>query len=221
MDLDAVSLMRNYVPSVVETEDIPFRINASSARDAAVLVLLYFGSDSRWHVVLTKRSATLSTHPGETAFPGGKRDPSDRDLQETALREAEEEVALERKSVEILCRLEGSVTRYGVFVRPFVALIHEEDVAALQPNIDEVVEIFTVPLDIFLRSQGTTHADVKLPGMDSDKALRFFQFEHDSHVIFGITAAICIKTALIMYQKDPEFPFQYPFLVVPSIVNKL
>lgn len=223
MTLEAADLIKKYSSTTKQfsAEDVPFRVDLGSAKEAAVLVLLFIGDDNRWHVVLTKRAHTLSTHPGETAFPGGKRDLSDANLQATALREAEEEIGLERHRVEILGGLETSVTRYGIFVTPFVGIILQNDLTALRPNIDEVVEIFTVPLEIFLKADGITPMDVKLPGMDSDKAMRLYHFIHGSHVIFGITAAVCTKVASIIYEREPEFEFKYPFHVVPVVVNKL
>lgn len=53
-------------------------------------------------VLLTERTAHLSTHSGQVAFPGGRADPQDVDAADTALREAHEEVGLERSFVEVL-----------------------------------------------------------------------------------------------------------------------
>lgn len=61
-------------------------------KEAAVLVPLFEDEDGTVRVVLTQRSRLLKKHAGEVAFPGGKRDPEDHTIQETALREAEEEV---------------------------------------------------------------------------------------------------------------------------------
>lgn len=70
-------------------------------RDAAVLVLLTM-VDEELHVILTTRSNQVRTHPGEVAFPGGIREPSDRSPIETALREAYEEIGLPLEFVTIL-----------------------------------------------------------------------------------------------------------------------
>src|SRR5665213_199053 len=70
---------------------------------AAVLVPLYLAPDAgEPHVVLTRRRADLRRHAGEISFPGGRRDPEDADLTETALREAEEEIGLPREQVTLL-----------------------------------------------------------------------------------------------------------------------
>ena len=59
-----------------------------------MLVPLFLDADGEPHAVLTRRRADLRRHAGEISFPGGRRDPEDRDLRETALREAEEEIGL-------------------------------------------------------------------------------------------------------------------------------
>lgn len=74
-------------------------------------------------LVLTLRAAGLSTHGGEVAFPGGRRDPEDRDLLQTALREAEEEVGLAPGMVEVVGPLSSLVSVHGIHVTP-LSLIH-------------------------------------------------------------------------------------------------
>ncbi len=69
---------------------------------AAVLVPLYEAPYGELRVVLTKRRADLRRHAGEISFPGGRRDPADATLSETALREAEEEIGLARAEVTVI-----------------------------------------------------------------------------------------------------------------------
>lgn len=70
-------------------------------RRAAVLVLLGDGPD----VLLTRRADTLASHPGQVAFPGGRRDPGDADDAATALREAQEEVGVRPEDVHVVGEL--------------------------------------------------------------------------------------------------------------------
>lgn len=88
---------------------------------AAVLVPITRSDDPE--LVLTLRAAGLSTHGGEVAFPGGRRDPEDADLVRTALREAEEEIALPPGLVEVVGPLSTLVSRHGIEVTPYVAFI--------------------------------------------------------------------------------------------------
>ncbi|MDC0636310.1 CoA pyrophosphatase [Amylibacter sp.] len=70
-------------------------------RDAAVLIPITSSPDGL-NVILTKRSNNLKHHPGQIALPGGKVEKSDKDVIETALREAYEEIGLLKNNVEIL-----------------------------------------------------------------------------------------------------------------------
>ncbi len=91
--------------------------------DAAVLVPLFL-RDGDLHAVFTRRRDDMRRHPGEISFPGGREDPDDPDLTVTALREAEEEIGLDRAGVELVGALQPTptiATNYAVY--PFVGLI--------------------------------------------------------------------------------------------------
>jgi 8-oxo-dGTP pyrophosphatase MutT (NUDIX family) len=91
--------------------------------DAAVLVPLYVDG-GELHAVFTKRREDLRRHPGEISFPGGREDEADTDLEETALREAEEEIGLPREAVELVGALQPTPTiATGYAIYPFVGLI--------------------------------------------------------------------------------------------------
>ena len=95
-------------------------MDAPGNTNAAVLVPLYL-RDGELVAVFTERRADLRRHTGEISFPGGRQDQPDEDLRETALREAEEEIGLQRADVELVGALPpvGTfVTGYRVF--PFV-----------------------------------------------------------------------------------------------------
>jgi len=95
-------------------------------------------------VLLTRRTAHLSTHSGQVAFPGGKVDDSDDSVLNTALREAQEEVGLDPRHVEVLGTLSEYITGTAFIVTPVVALI--EPGHDIVPNPHEVDEVFEVPL---------------------------------------------------------------------------
>ncbi len=90
-------------------------------RHAAVLALLLPGEHTR--ILLIERPGTMRTHAGQLAFPGGKPDPGDRDLLDTALREAEEEIALPRALVQVLGRLSPVPVPSGYLIVPFVGVV--------------------------------------------------------------------------------------------------
>ena len=113
---------------------------------AAVLVALVQRQEIS--VLLTQRSATLSNHSGQIAFPGGRQDPEDRDACDTALREAWEEVGLARDKVEVIGHLPEYATGSGFEITPVIGLVQPP--FALQPNPAEVDDIFEVPLSFLM-----------------------------------------------------------------------
>lgn len=112
--------------------------------DAAVLVPLYM-SGGELHAVFTRRREDLRRHPGEISFPGGRQDDDETDLRLTALREAQEEIGLPARAVELVGALQPTptiATNYAVY--PFVGLI--EPGRAWEPSATEVAEVMEVPL---------------------------------------------------------------------------
>lgn len=102
----------------------------------------------RLTVLLTQRTVHLSSHSGQIAFPGGKQDLDDADLVTTALREAQEEVGLEAKFVQILGTLPVYLTGSAYSITPVVALVSSG--FSLAPNAFEVEDVFEVPLDFLM-----------------------------------------------------------------------
>ena len=97
----------------------------SPFRHAAVLAALLPGAtptDSA-RLLLIERAGNMRSHAGQLAFPGGKPEPGDRDLLDTALREAEEEVALPRAQVQVLGRLLPVPVPSGFLITAFVGIV--------------------------------------------------------------------------------------------------
>ncbi len=120
---------------------------ARQAREAAVLILLTREREGLG-VTLTRRTQHLRHHPGQISFPGGRRVAEDTDHVATALREAEEEIGLNRQSgLRILGDIGDYYTVTGFRVRPVVAFVprsHTEMKFVLDPG--EVADILNVPL---------------------------------------------------------------------------
>jgi len=156
----------------------------STGRTSAVLIALYMRSDGEPMVVLTRRSPQLRAHTHEVAFPGGRHDEIDADHVETALREAEEEVGLDRSLVRIVGALDWFVTGgSGSLVYPFVGVL-EEPPRELVANPDEVEQILHVSLNELLldevwREEIWTRDGVTAP-------ITFFELHGDT--VWGATA---------------------------------
>ena len=114
---------------------------------AAVLVILaeFEGAD---HVLLTQRAARLKAHAGEVAFPGGKWEPGDTCLKQTALRETYEEIGLESDRIEIVGQLPTGHTRYQSSVTPYVGRVSSN--VSLLVNKAELESFFWVPISFFI-----------------------------------------------------------------------
>jgi len=118
-------------------------ISSGTGHPSSVLIPLFPDENEEVNVVLTLRTDSIR-HAGQISFPGGRSDPGES-LIETALRESEEEISLDRKSVEIV----GSLTPLYLYrtdnrINPFVGLVDKKP--ELKRNPDEVEEIITVPL---------------------------------------------------------------------------
>ena len=109
---------------------------------ASVLVGIVMRQDPT--ILLTERTTHLSTHSGQVAFPGGKRDATDRDAAHTALREAQEEVGLEPAHVQVLGTLPTYTTGTRFIVTPVISLVDPSH--QVVPNPHEVADVFEVPL---------------------------------------------------------------------------
>ncbi|MCK2183755.1 CoA pyrophosphatase [Halomonas getboli] len=138
-------------------------------------------------LLFTRRAAHLSTHSGQVAFPGGKREDGDDSLLATALREAEEEIALPPGRVEVLGRLSDVISLHGIRVTPFVGLIPPG--LPLVPDPGELDAIFEVPLAAFLDDR-RTHTDViRVDGRDYYVP----SYRHDDHVIWGLSSMMLVE----------------------------
>jgi 8-oxo-dGTP pyrophosphatase MutT (NUDIX family) len=115
-------------------------------RRAAVLVLLGGGEDDEHDVLLTRRADTLASHPGQVAFPGGRRDPEDPDDAWTALREAQEEVGVDPTDVHVVGELPALwVPPSDHQVVPVVGWWHRPGPVGVVDPL-EVAEVVRVPV---------------------------------------------------------------------------
>jgi 8-oxo-dGTP pyrophosphatase MutT (NUDIX family) len=121
--------------------------DAAPPRPAAVLVPIVMHAAGP-SILLTERATGLRTHSGQIAFPGGRMDDTDATPTETALREAEEEIGLDRRHVEPLGYLDPYLSSSNYFVIPAVALVSPAHDLRLNPH--EVADVFEVPLGFLM-----------------------------------------------------------------------
>jgi 8-oxo-dGTP pyrophosphatase MutT (NUDIX family) len=186
--LRAPRLLRADAPTSWDASDDDMNLKARmipegvKPRAAAVLVGV-LERDGAAHVLLTQRKATLSKHAGQIAFPGGRLDAGESAL-DAALRETEEETGLARQFVTPLGFLDGYLTVTGFFVVPVVARIDAG--FALQPQADEVDEVFDVPLGFLLDARNRETHSREWNGLQR----HYYVYSYEKRYIWGATAGM-------------------------------
>lgn len=147
-------------------------------------------------VVLTQRTAHLHDHGGQISFPGGRQEPEDKTPQQTALREANEEIGLTLHQVEVLGLLPDYLTATGYRVTPVVALVQTDTVWTPDPN--EVAEVFETPLSFLMNPAHHEKRQVRWSELRQEQVIenvRHFyampwQQAGRNYFIWGATAAM-------------------------------
>ena len=158
-------------------------------RQAAVLILLVPG-DNGTELIFTRRSEGLSSHAGQISFPGGTIDANDKSPIQTALRESEEEIGLNRANVEVLGTLEWHSIPSGFLVLPVIGCLNQEQVFKPEPN--EVAEIFTIPLHLLLDTSIYKQDTYNRNGIN----IKFYFLEFKEYYIWGATAGMLRSLAI-------------------------
>jgi len=143
----AISPPMTDLTDLLLTPEEAARMAGRRGTQAAVLLALY-GWPEESGLIFTERRADLRRHAGEISFPGGRQDPDDADLATTALREAQEEIALDPGAVELsgaLAPVSTFVTGYRV--HPFVGTVPHPGDLDLRPNPAEVETVLTFTLE--------------------------------------------------------------------------
>ena len=162
-------------------------LNLSNRPPVAAAVLMpMVVRDDGLNLLLTMRTAHLHDHAGQIALPGGRVDPDDADATATALREAEEEIGLARRHVEVIGCLPDYQTGTGFRVTPVAALVHPPFELAADPF--EVAEIFEVPMDFLMDGANHQRRSAVLPNRPGRRS--FYAMPYERYFIWGATAAM-------------------------------
>jgi 8-oxo-dGTP pyrophosphatase MutT (NUDIX family) len=138
-------------------------------------------------VILTRRTDTLRRHAGQIAFPGGRIDPEDADAVGAALREAEDESALPRASVQVIGTAERYRTVTGYDVTPVVGVVPPD--LPLVPAEAEVADVFEVPLDFLFDPANQRENQIEYQGSQR----RYYEILWGDRRIWGATAAMIVN----------------------------
>jgi len=163
--------------------EIPVKPN-TRLKCAAVLVPLAF-SGGEWHLLFTRRTDRVQSHKGQVSFPGGACDAGETTPEQTALREAEEEIGMQREDVQVLGRLSKLITISSYRVTPVVGIIpfpYAFKVAGV-----EVARVFTIPL-LWLSDRNNYWEFVL---RDSERSLITYH-PFDGELLWGATARMTV-----------------------------
>jgi 8-oxo-dGTP pyrophosphatase MutT (NUDIX family) len=168
------------------------RIPGKDARTAAVLILLYPDRDSVYTVFM-QRHDYAGVHGGQISFPGGKQESSDKDIIQTAIREAEEETGVDPARISIL----GTLTPLfipvsNMIVTPVVGWSDEKPVFNHQP--EEVVYLIYSDVRRLLDPSIVKTKPFKIRG----ELLDIKYFDYERHIIWGATAMILHELLVIL-----------------------
>jgi len=160
--------------------------NLDSCYIHSSVLIPIFSEDDQYMVLFTKRTNRVEHHKSQISFPGGAVDKDDDSLEETALREAYEEIGLLKGDVELLGRTDDMLTMVSDFiVHPFVGRIPYPYPFKINPH--EVDSIVVMPLYIFIDKRfGHIKDSVDVDGFTYHGT----SYEYQGHVIWGATARI-------------------------------
>ncbi|MBL4663870.1 MAG: CoA pyrophosphatase [Flavobacteriaceae bacterium] len=155
-----------------------------TAKQAAVLCLFYPSLEGETHLILILRKTYKGVHSAQIGFPGGKVEPVDLSLEETALRETEEEVGVPVQDVSVLKKLtEIYIPPSNFFVQPFLGI--SETTPQFIPQESEVEALVEVPLQEFMSDSVLVD---KLLKTSYAKQIKVPAFELQGHIVWGATA---------------------------------
>lgn len=158
-----------------------------NVRPAAVLIPIVCRAEPT--LLLTRRADSLRKHAGQVAFPGGKTDAEDGSAIVTALREAQEEVAIPPNAVTVLGQMAPLDSSTGFQVTPIVGLIPPD--VQFHANEGEVADVFEMPLREALTLSRYYPLDIHRAGHTH----RIYLSWYHSQFIWGLTAAIIRRLA--------------------------
>ena len=159
------------------------KIDTKTVKLSAVLILLFFKNDN-WHFFLTKRSQNVNHHKGQISLPGGIIEENES-LQETALRETEEEIGIPSQDIQLIGRLSPFYVPVSNFkISPFVGWIEKKP--RIKAYDGEVEKVFSVSINKFILKSTQKVKNDKLNG----EMVKIPYFDIDNEMVWGATSII-------------------------------
>ncbi|PKB17736.1 CoA pyrophosphatase [Flavobacterium sp. 5] len=196
--LDAVNLPGEEAHNImvpVERRKIIESLNFDeiNPRKAGVMMLCY-PKGGKTHLVLIVRNSYKGVHSSQIAFPGGKYEVDDLNLEQTALRETFEEVGIPSDKIEVLKAFTNLyIPPSNFMVYPFLGICKEE--IAFYPDPIEVADIIELPLTTFLSDTIVVDADINT---SYSKSIAVPVFKIDEHIVWGATAMMLSELKIVL-----------------------
>jgi len=168
-----------------------FPYSSENPKKASVLILLFPESENI-HFFLTQRTLSVEHHKGQISLPGGTCEKNEQTIN-TALRETEEEIGVNKNEIEIIGELTPFFTpASGFIVHPFIGWCDKRPKTNIQ--VDEVQNLFSASLSQLLNNQIFESENWNLRGYQAK--VPFYNF--DGHKVWGVTAAILSEFKFIL-----------------------
>ena len=162
----------------------PKKTVVDSSLTPAGVTLLIYPKDGEYCILLNKRTDTVDDHKGEISFPGGRKDPKDKTLLDTALRETHEEMGISPDDVDVLGEIDDIPTNTSYLISTFVGTIPYPYEFA--PSEAEVAEVLEVPIST-LMDHNSVRDEVRVR---DGELMNSVSYSYGGHLIFGATARI-------------------------------
>ena len=183
------SALQNYEPPPIPPH---FRDHAI----ASVMVLVR--EAPRPTIVLTERTSHLSSHAGEVAWPGGRVESADVSPLAAGLRETFEEIGIPQAAVTVIGELPGEISKFGLWVTPYVGLIRADQAATANPA--EVASIFEIPMDWL-----SANPPNEIERLDRHGETQWAPvYRYGTYRVWGLTALILASLVAISGISDRE-----------------
>ncbi len=196
----------------MQRSDLPerlLRVDGELPRATAASVLVpLFRRDEDWHLLYIRRVSNVrDRHSGQVAFPGGRRDPADKNATAVALREAEEEVGLSAAHVEIVGLLDEYRTSSNFIVTPVVGSVPWP--YSYTPQLTEVDRIFSIPLSWLADASNheLRNRQIQPDGASSQAPVKVVYFSpYDGEILWGATARMTLSFLKALHEKHIVLP---------------